>query len=68
MSITMRFVRCFLRSIHLGLSGLTWIVNGYVLSFAVLLLTGGRLADSLGRRRLFLTGLALRRKGASRPR
>src|SRR3954465_1689599 len=47
------------RDLHLGISGLSWIVNGYVLSFAVLLLTGGRLADSWGRRRAFLTGLAL---------
>jgi EmrB/QacA subfamily drug resistance transporter len=47
------------RDLHLGISGLSWIVNSYVLSFAVLLLTGGRLADSWGRRRAFLTGLAL---------
>src|SRR3954447_18804697 len=47
------------RDLHLGISGLSWIVNGYVLAFAVLLLTGGRLADSWGRRRAFLTGLAL---------
>ena len=43
--------------LHFGLSGLAWVVNAYVLSFAVLLLTGGRLADSYGRRRAFLTGL-----------
>ena len=47
------------RDLHLGLAGLTWIVNGYVLSFAVLLLSGGRLADTWGRRRTFLAGLAL---------
>ena len=46
------------RDLHLSLSGLAWVVNGYVLSFAVLLLTGGRLADTFGRRRLFLGGLA----------
>jgi MFS family permease len=44
--------------LHLGLSGVAWVVNAYVLSFAVLLLTGGRLADVFGRRRAFLTGLA----------
>ena len=44
--------------LHLDLSGLAWVVNAYVLSFAVLLLTGGRLADSFGRRRAFLIGLA----------
>src|SRR5215467_11612369 len=47
------------RDLHAGLSGLAWVVNGYVLSFAVLLLTGGRLADSFGRRRAFLSGLAV---------
>jgi EmrB/QacA subfamily drug resistance transporter len=47
------------RDLHTGLSGLAWVVNGYVLSFAVLLLTGGRLADSFGRRRAFLAGLAV---------
>jgi EmrB/QacA subfamily drug resistance transporter len=44
--------------LHLGLSGLAWVVNAYVLSFAVLLLTGGRIADTFGRRRAFLRGLA----------
>jgi EmrB/QacA subfamily drug resistance transporter len=47
------------QDLHAGLSGLAWVVNGYVLSFAVLLLTGGRLADSFGRRRAFLSGLAV---------
>ncbi len=45
------------RQLHLGLSGLAWVVNSYILSFAVLLLTGGRLADTFGRRRMFLLGL-----------
>jgi hypothetical protein len=44
--------------LDLGLAGVAWVVNAYILSFAVLLLTGGRLADSFGRRRLFLVGLA----------
>ena len=46
------------RDLDLGLTGIAWVVNGYILSFAVLLLTGGRLADSFGRRRVFLLGLA----------
>jgi EmrB/QacA subfamily drug resistance transporter len=41
------------------LSQLQWIVNAYVLSFAALLLLGGKLADQLGRRAVFLAGVAL---------
>ncbi|MFJ9369737.1 MFS transporter [Nocardia sp. NPDC101769] len=37
---------------------LEWIVAGYVLAFAAVLITGGRLGDIYGRRRLFLTGVA----------
>ncbi|MFL6173389.1 MAG: MFS transporter, partial [Marmoricola sp.] len=40
-------------------SGLSWVVNGYVLMAGGLLLLGGRLADVFGRRRLFLLGVAL---------
>jgi EmrB/QacA subfamily drug resistance transporter len=39
--------------------GLAWVVNGYVLTAGGLLLLGGRLADILGRRRLFLLGVGL---------
>src|ERR1700737_2013209 len=39
-------------------STLEWVVNGYALTFAVLMLTGGKLADLLGRRRIFIAGLA----------
>src|SRR5918992_621297 len=38
---------------------LTWVVNAYVLTFGGFLLLGGRMADLLGRRRVFLAGLAL---------
>ena len=41
-----------------GLSALQWIAGGYALTFAVGLVTGGRLGDIFGRRRLFLLGLA----------
>ncbi|WP_246342010.1 MFS transporter [Actinomadura verrucosospora] len=46
---------------ELGLSttSLQWIVNGYVLGYGSLLLLGGRTADLLGRRRVFLTALAV---------
>jgi EmrB/QacA subfamily drug resistance transporter len=40
-------------------SGLAWVVNGYILMAGGLLLLGGRLADILGRRRLFLLGVGL---------
>ena len=42
-----------------GVSGLQWIVDGYVLAFASLLLTGGILGDKVGRKRMFLAGLAI---------
>ncbi len=40
-----------------SLSGLEWTVNAYTLTFAVLLVTGGRLGDILGRRRMFIFGV-----------
>ena len=40
-----------------SISGLSWAVNAYTLSFAVLLVTGGRLGDVFGRKRMFLAGL-----------
>ncbi|HMJ34724.1 MAG TPA: MFS transporter [Baekduia sp.] len=40
-----------------SISGLEWTVNAYTLSFAVLLVTGGRLGDLFGRRRMFLFGV-----------
>jgi EmrB/QacA subfamily drug resistance transporter len=39
--------------------GLQWVVNAYTLTFGGLLLLGGRASDLLGRRRVFLAGLAL---------
>jgi len=38
---------------------LSWVVNAYVLTFGGFLLLGGRLADLLGRRRVFMAGLVL---------
>jgi EmrB/QacA subfamily drug resistance transporter len=47
------------RDLHLQTSGLEWVVSGYILVFAGLLLAGGRLADAFGRKRLFLIGLGV---------
>ena len=47
------------RDLGLGLSELEWIVTGYALTFAALMLTGGKLADLLGRRLIFVVGLAV---------
>lgn len=43
----------------LSTSSLQWVVSGYVLGYGGLLLLGGRTADLLGRRRVFLVALAL---------
>jgi MFS family permease len=45
--------------LHLATSSLQWIVSGYVLGYGGLLLLGGRTADLLGRRRVFLIALAV---------
>jgi EmrB/QacA subfamily drug resistance transporter len=42
-----------------SLSSLEWTVNGYMLTFGVLLVTGGRLGDIFGRRRTFLIGVTI---------
>ena len=43
----------------LGPTGLSWVVNAYVLTFGGLLLLFGRVSDLLGRRRMFIAGSAL---------
>ncbi len=47
------------RSLHLKISELEWVVTGYALTFGALMLTGGKLADLLGRRLIFVVGLAI---------
>jgi EmrB/QacA subfamily drug resistance transporter len=42
-----------------SLSSLEWTINAYTLTFAVLLVTGGRLGDIFGRRRMFLFGVVV---------
>src|SRR5712664_3632731 len=45
--------------LHFSVTGLAWVVNGYVLMAGGLLLLGGRLADIVGRRKVFLIGVLL---------
>src|ERR671933_1363045 len=47
------------RALHIDTSELEWIVNAYALTFGVLLLTGGKLADLFGRRLIFIAGLVI---------
>jgi EmrB/QacA subfamily drug resistance transporter len=47
------------RDLHMSSEGLQWVANAYMLTFGALLLLGGRIADLLGRRRLFLGGLVV---------
>ncbi len=47
------------KDLNASISGLEWTINGYTLSFAVLLATGGRLGDIFGRRRMFLFGVII---------
>ncbi|MFR9674843.1 MFS transporter [Streptomyces sp. TR06-5] len=47
------------RDLNAGVEGLQWIVDGYILLYAALLLTGGTLGDRFGRRRVFLGGMAV---------
>jgi EmrB/QacA subfamily drug resistance transporter len=47
------------RSLHASTSSLEWTVNAYTLTFAVLLVTGGRLGDLFGRRRMFVIGVTV---------
>jgi len=43
--------------LHTGIGGLSWVIDGYTLSFASLLLVAGGLGDRLGAKRVFVTGL-----------
>jgi EmrB/QacA subfamily drug resistance transporter len=46
------------RDLHTSLAGLQWTVTAYTLTLAGLILLGGALGDRLGRRRVFVTGVA----------
>jgi EmrB/QacA subfamily drug resistance transporter len=45
--------------LHTTLSKAQWVINGYALVFGVLIVTGGRLADMFGRKRLFMVGATI---------
>jgi EmrB/QacA subfamily drug resistance transporter len=47
------------RDLHTDLSTVQWVINAYALVFGVAIVTGGRLADMFGRRRIFLVGTAI---------
>ena len=46
-------------ALHFSQNDLSWVVNAYTLTFGGFLLLGGRLADLMGRRRMFMSGLVL---------
>jgi EmrB/QacA subfamily drug resistance transporter len=47
------------RDLHVSISSLEWVVTAYALTFAALLITGGKLGDLFGRRRIFVVGIAI---------
>jgi EmrB/QacA subfamily drug resistance transporter len=47
------------RDLHASLSALQWTVSAYTLTLAVLMVTGGRLGDIFGRRKMFLFGVVV---------
>ncbi len=47
------------RSLHFSQSGLTWVVDAYLISFGSFLLMAGRLGDLVGRKKVFLAGVTV---------
>jgi EmrB/QacA subfamily drug resistance transporter len=47
------------RDFHADVTTVQWVINGYALVFGVLIVTGGRLADIFGRRRIFVAGASI---------
>ena len=52
-------VPSILRDLGAGYAQVEWVVTAYVLGFAAVLITGGRLGDAYGRRRMFLIGMSV---------
>ncbi len=47
------------RDFHTDVETVQWVLNAYTLAFGVLIVTGGRLSDMFGRRRMFFAGIAI---------
>src|SRR4051812_13022843 len=47
------------RDLHASFADLQWVIDAYALTLAAMLLTGGSLADILGRRRIFVIGIGI---------
>ena len=47
------------RDLHANFADLQWVIDAYALTLAAMLLTGGSLADILGRRRIFVIGVGI---------
>jgi EmrB/QacA subfamily drug resistance transporter len=47
------------RELHFSQSNLTWVINGYLVTFGGFLLLAGRMGDLVGRKKVFLTGLVM---------
>jgi MFS family permease len=57
-SVTMVALPAIARDFHLGIAGLQWVLNGYLLTLSSLILLGGALGDRYSRRTVFVLGLA----------
>jgi EmrB/QacA subfamily drug resistance transporter len=57
-SVTMVALPAIARDFQLGIAGLQWVLNGYLLTLSALILLGGALGDRFSRRRVFALGLA----------
>jgi EmrB/QacA subfamily drug resistance transporter len=57
-SVTMVALPAIARDFHLGIAGLQWVLNGYLLTLSALILLGGALGDRYSRRGVFVVGLA----------
>src|SRR5207302_4806475 len=56
-SVTMVALPAIAGDFHLGIAGLQWVLNGYLLTLSALILLGGALGDRFSRRGVFALGL-----------